>query len=170
VLGASARRPVVFQDHNLFPWKTVAENIEIGLKARAIPKAARREQVQRIIDEFDLGGSECKYPHELSGGMQQRVGLARAMVVAPDCLIMDEPFGSLDEHTKLSVREYFAGVVASRCMNAVHVTHDIDEAVRMCTRVVLIKSVGRIRVFDREGTSDADRRLLCERIITEMSL
>jgi NitT/TauT family transport system ATP-binding protein len=104
VIGANPHVAMVFQSFALLPWATVQENVELGLKARGIPQAAREAQAFKAIDMVGLGGFESAYPKELSGGMQQRVGFARALVMEPDVLFMDEPFSALDVLTAENLR------------------------------------------------------------------
>lgn len=144
VKKASANRPVVFQDHNLFPWKTVSKNIELGLCTMKLQKPDRLEKVHNLLNAMGLGQSGDLYPRELSGGMQQRVGLARAMAVSPQCILMDEPFSALDETTRESVRRFFKQTLKTNSTNAVIVTHDAAEALEMCDYLIVIKNRGRV--------------------------
>src|SRR6185312_13246164 len=98
-------RAVVFQQFALFPWKTVYENIDFGLRSKGLPQAARRERIARQVELMGLQGYESAYPHQLSGGMQQRVAIARSYVLDPDVLLMDEPFGALDAQTRVVMQE-----------------------------------------------------------------
>ena len=104
VLGPTEGVAMVFQSFALFPWLTVQENVELGLEARGVPRAERAQRAEEAIDLIGLGGFESAYPKELSGGMRQRVGLARALVVHPDLLLMDEPFSALDVLTAETLR------------------------------------------------------------------
>lgn len=140
VTGPSAERPVVFQDHNLFPWMTVLDNISLGLKARGMSRQSRYKVARTLIAETNLAGNENKYPQELSGGMQQRVGLARALAISPRCLLLDEPFGALDHKTKSSVYSVYRRLLGEHNMYAVHVTHDVTEAVELCGAVLLLSA------------------------------
>jgi NitT/TauT family transport system ATP-binding protein len=134
---------MVFQSFALFPWLTVQENVELGLQALGIPRAAREERAEAAIDLIGLGGYESAYPKELSGGMRQRVGLARALVVHPDLLLMDEPFSALDVLTAETLRTdlidlWSEGKLPIKSM--LMVTHNIEEAVLMCDRVLVFSS------------------------------
>ncbi len=151
VKGPSSHRPVVFQDHNLFPWKNVSKNIELGLRAKKWNKVDRREKVDNLLNAMGLTECARKYPYELSGGMQQRVGLARAMAVTPQCILMDEPFSALDDSTRVSVREYFKSTLEKNQTNAIIVTHDPDEAVKLCDYFIVIKGVGDIFTVEKEN-------------------
>ena len=144
----SASRPVVFQDHNLFPWKNVSKNIELGLRAKKCKKADRREMVNNLL--VAMGLKECaeQYPHELSGGMQQRVGLARAMAVSPQCILMDEPFSALDDTTRKSVRGYFKRTLEVNNTNAIIVTHDAGEAMELCDYLIVINGAGEVTTVE----------------------
>jgi NitT/TauT family transport system ATP-binding protein len=134
---------MVFQSFALFPWLTVQENVEIGLEARSIPRAERKQRAEEAIDLIGLGGYEHAYPKELSGGMRQRVGLARALVVHPDLLLMDEPFSALDVLTAETLRTdlidlWMEGKLPLK--SVLMVTHNIEEAVLMCDRVLVFQS------------------------------
>jgi NitT/TauT family transport system ATP-binding protein len=139
-------RGVVFQQHTLFPWKTVATNVEFGLKMRGIAKAERRATARDILARVGLGEFADHYPHQLSGGMQQRVALARVLVNRPRVLLMDEPFCSLDAQTRLQMQAMLLRLWHELHMTVVFVTHDVDEAVFLSSRViVLTKRPARIK-------------------------
>jgi NitT/TauT family transport system ATP-binding protein len=139
---------MVFQSFALFPWLTVQENVELGLEAQGIARAERERRAEEAIDLIGLGGFESAYPKELSGGMRQRVGLARALVVHPDLLLMDEPFSALDVLTAENLRTdlvelWSEGRLPVRSM--LIVTHNIEEAVLMCDRIlVFAANPGRV--------------------------
>jgi NitT/TauT family transport system ATP-binding protein len=130
---------VVFQHFGLFPWKTVYENVAYGLRLAGAPKAQIREKVPRFIQLVGLEGFEKAYPYQLSGGMQQRTGLARALAVEPDVLLMDEPFASIDAQTREILQFELLRIWESRPTSMVFVTHSIDEAVLMGDRVVVLR-------------------------------
>ncbi len=129
-LTRSPRRDVgvVFQSFNLFPWRTVAENVALGLENRRIPRGERKERVRKWLALVGLEGFEDFYPSQLSGGMQQRVGLARALAVEPGILLMDEPFGSVDAQTRLLMQGELMRIWAVDRKTVVFVTHDVEEA------------------------------------------
>ncbi len=134
---------MVFQSFALFPWLTVQENVEIGLEAQGVKKAEREERTESAIDLIGLGGYDTAYPKELSGGMRQRVGLARALVVHPDLLLMDEPFSALDVLTAETLRTDLIDLWMEKKLpvkSILMVTHNIEEAVLMCDRVLVFSS------------------------------
>jgi NitT/TauT family transport system ATP-binding protein len=143
VSGPTEGVAMVFQSFALFPWLTVQENVEIGLEARGVPRAKREDLSEAAIDMIGLGGFENAYPKELSGGMRQRVGLARALVVHPDLLLMDEPFSALDVLTAETLRTdlidlWMEGKLPVK--SVLMVTHNIEEAVLMCDRILVFSS------------------------------
>src|SRR5487761_1995157 len=134
---------MVFQSFALFPWLTVQANVELGLEARGIPRAERTKRALEAIDLIGLDGFENAYPKELSGGMRQRVGLARALVVHPDLLLMDEPFSSLDVLTAENLRTDLIDLWMDKKLpvkSILMVTHNIEEAVLMCDRILVFQS------------------------------
>src|SRR5579875_3444526 len=131
---------MVFQSFALFPWLTVRENVELGLEAQGLPPAERHERAEEAIDLIGLGGYDSAYPKELSGGMRQRVGLARALVVHPDLLLMDEPFSALDVLTAETLRTDLIDLWSEARLpikSVLIVTHNIEEAVLMCDRILV---------------------------------
>jgi NitT/TauT family transport system ATP-binding protein len=134
---------MVFQSFALFPWLTVQENVELGLEAQGVPRAEREKRAEQAIDLIGLGGFESAYPKELSGGMRQRVGLARALVVHPDLLLMDEPFSALDVLTAETLRTDLIDLWSEGRLpikSVLMVTHNIEEAVLMCDRILVFSS------------------------------
>jgi NitT/TauT family transport system ATP-binding protein len=134
---------MVFQSFALFPWLTVDENVELGLEAQGVGRAERAERAEEAIDLIGLGGYESAYPKELSGGMRQRVGLARALVVHPDLLLMDEPFSALDVLTAETLRTDLIDLWVEKRLpvkSVLMVTHNIEEAVLMCDRILVFSS------------------------------
>jgi len=143
VSGPAEGVAMVFQSFALFPWLTVQENVELGLEARGVPRAERDKRAEDAIDLIGLGGFENAYPKELSGGMRQRVGLARALVVHPDLLMMDEPFSALDVLTAETLRTDLIDLWSEGRLpvkSVLMVTHNIEEAVLMCDRILVFSS------------------------------
>jgi NitT/TauT family transport system ATP-binding protein len=138
ITGPSAERGVVFQQFALFPWKTVAENIEFGLKYRGLPKEPRDEIVKKYIQLVKLEGFENAYPHELSGGMKQRVAIARVYANHPQVLLMDEPFGALDAQTRTIMQEDLSEMFLTEGRTVLFITHSVDEAIYLGDRVVIM--------------------------------
>jgi NitT/TauT family transport system ATP-binding protein len=135
-----AKMALVFQDYSrsLFAWMTVGRNVELPLKDHGIPKAERRERVREALEAVGLPDTERRYPWQLSGGMQQRVALARALAYKPDCLVMDEPFASVDAQTRFELEDLVLEVRRAFGITVLFVTHDIDEAVYLSDRVVVL--------------------------------
>jgi ABC-type nitrate/sulfonate/bicarbonate transport system ATPase subunit len=145
VRGPGQERAMVFQSAALLPWADVTANVAIGLKLRGIGRDERSARAQEAIDLVALTGFERALPRELSGGMQQRVGLARALVVDPAYLLMDEPFGSLDEITRRGMQAHLLKIWATQAKGAVFVTHSVDEAIILSDRIVVLSArPGRI--------------------------
>jgi NitT/TauT family transport system ATP-binding protein len=141
--GVNLRAAMVFQSFALLPWLTVQGNVELGLRARDLPDDETRKRAAFYLDKVGLDGYEEAYPGELSGGMKQRAGLARALAVEPDILFMDEPFAGLDALTSVNLREEVLTLWADRALpvnTVVMVTHIIEEAVLMADRVVVLTS------------------------------
>jgi NitT/TauT family transport system ATP-binding protein len=136
---------LVFQNFRLLPWQTVEDNVGYGLRLRGIPKKQVRLQVGSFITMVGLEGFETAYPYQLSGGMQQRVGLARALAIDPQILLMDEPFGALDAQTREVMQEELLRIWNATHKTVVFVTHSIDEALVLADRVVMMAArPGRI--------------------------
>lgn len=138
VSGSGQDRGMVFQSFNLFPWRTVRANIEFGLEIGGTPKEERRRIANEYIDMVGLTDFGDSYPKELSGGMQQRVGLARALAIDPELLLMDEPFGALDAQTRELMQTELLKIWSNDQKTSVFVTHDIEEAVFLSDRVVVL--------------------------------
>ena len=135
----------VFQEFALFPWRTVQGNVEFGLEELGVATAERRSRAHRQIELVGLAGFEDRYPHQLSGGMRQRVGIARALAVDPAVLLMDEPFSALDAQTRTLMMEELLGLWERTRKTIVYVTHNIQEAVFMADRVVVLsRRPGRV--------------------------
>ena len=131
---------IVFQSFNLFPWRTVLKNIEFGLENRGVVSQRRREIAKYWVARMGLDGFEHFYPGQLSGGMQQRVGLARALAIEPSILLMDEPFGSLDAQTRLLMQGELMDLWSTERKTVVFVTHDVEEALFLADRVFVLSS------------------------------
>jgi len=136
----------VFQDFALLPWCTVEENVEFPLQHTGLDQSARRAVVDDVLRRTGLSDFRATYPKQLSGGMRQRVGVARALVVRPAILLMDEPLSALDSQTRELLMEDFVRLLADGAMGAVYVTHNLEEAVRLADRVVVLsRRPGRVR-------------------------
>ena len=129
---------MVFQHFGLMPWKRVADNVAYGLELAGLPREKISERVAAYIEMVGLKGYEAHYPHQLSGGMQQRVGLARALAVEPDVLLMDEPFGSLDAQTREILQDELLRIYALMPRTMVFITHSIEEAIALGDRIVVL--------------------------------
>ena len=137
---APASRAMVFQHFNLFPWLTVAQNVAFGLEVARVPPGECIERAHRFVRLVGLADFAGHYPHEISGGMQQRVGLARALALDPDILLMDEPFGALDAITREQLQREIAGILTESPRTAVFITHDLDEALFLSDRILVMSS------------------------------
>src|SRR5687767_5557135 len=147
IAGPGADRGMVFQSYTLFPWLSVLDNVCFGLRERGWPRAQQLEAAHAFIAKVGLVGFERHYPKQLSGGMQQRTALARALANSPRMLLMDEPFGALDHQTRELMQELLLGIWEAERKTVLFVTHDIDEAVFMANRVVVMSArPGRIKV------------------------
>ncbi len=146
ISGAGADRGVVFQSYTLFPWLTVRQNICFGLREKGMPASQQHEISDRFIAQVGLRGFENHYPKQLSGGMQQRVAIARALANDPKILLLDEPFGALDNQTRVLMQELLLGIWEQAQKTVIFVTHDIDESIFMASRVVVMSArPGRIK-------------------------
>ena len=146
VEGPGADRGMVFQSYTLFPWLTIEQNIRFGLRERGMPEAQQKERAAYFIAKVGLRGFEQHFPKQLSGGMQQRTAIARALANDPKILLMDEPFGALDNQTRVLMQELLLGIWESERKTVLFVTHDIDEAIFMANRVAVFSArPGRIK-------------------------
>ncbi|GGN10100.1 ABC transporter ATP-binding protein [Halarchaeum nitratireducens] len=136
--GPGTDRGVVFQDYALFPWRTVKENVLYGLEEAGVPDEEADATAQRFIDMMDLSGFENKYPKELSGGMKQRVALARTLAYDPKILLMDEPFGALDQPLRETLQDQLIDIWGDLDKTVVFITHDVEEAVYLSERVMIM--------------------------------
>ncbi|MFI7125091.1 ABC transporter ATP-binding protein [Nonomuraea sp. NPDC050153] len=163
VSGPGLDRGIVFQQYALFPWRTARSNVEFGLEAKGVPRKERARRAREHLALVGLAGFEERYPHELSGGMRQRVAIARSLAFDPDVLLMDEPFAALDAQTRESLQEELVHVWEQTGKTVVFITHGIDEAVYLGQRVAVmtsrpgrIKEVVDVRFDSREGDLRAD--------------
>ena len=146
IVAPAPSRGVVFQEPALFPWLTVMDNVVFGPKTRGQKAADYRARAAQIIEQIGLSGFEASYPAELSGGMRQRVGIARVLIMEPKVLLMDEPFGSLDAQTRTLMQELLLSLWERHHQTVLFITHDIEEAVLLADRVcVMTARPGRIK-------------------------
>ena len=136
ITGTDHRIAMVFQKTGLYEWKTALENAELGLKYRNVPKTSRRETAKKYLELVGLAGFENAYPHALSGGMKQRVGIARAYTANPEILLMDEPFGALDAQTRYAMEEEILRIWEAEKRTVIFVTNNIEEAVTLGDRII----------------------------------
>jgi NitT/TauT family transport system ATP-binding protein len=138
VHGPGKDRGMVFQKYTSFPWLTVADNIAYGMKINGVPEAKRKETVAQLVEDIGLTGFENAYPETLSGGMQQRVAIARTLALRPAVILMDEPFGALDAMTRQTLQDEILQLVADKHIATVFITHDLEEAIYLGDRVVVL--------------------------------
>jgi NitT/TauT family transport system ATP-binding protein len=148
ISGPGSDRGMVFQEFALFPWRTVRRNIEFGLELKGIPPEERRERTQKFIELVGLNGFEDYHPYQLSGGMKQRVGIARALANEPAILLMDEPFGALDAQTRNLMQKELLRIWSETKKTVIFITHSVDEALFLADRIVVMtarpSSIGQI--------------------------
>ncbi|MFF0613928.1 ABC transporter ATP-binding protein [Nocardia tengchongensis] len=162
VTGPGLDRGIVFQQYALLPWRTARANIEFGLEAKGIPRRARRDLAEQYLELVGLAGFGNRYPHELSGGMKQRVAIARSLAFDPEVLLMDEPFAALDAQTRESLQDELLRIWRATGKTVLFITHGIDEAVYLGQRVAVLTSrPGRIKAvvdIDLDRGADPDVR------------
>jgi NitT/TauT family transport system ATP-binding protein len=140
VSGTNPKIGILLQKDHLFEWRTVLQNAVLGLEILGKSTAEARQKAHQLLDAYGLAGFESAYPHQLSGGMRQRVALIRTLATAPDILLLDEPFSALDYQTKLILERELYGIIRSNGKTALLVTHDVEEAVSMSDRVIVLSS------------------------------
>ncbi len=155
VLGPGPDRGMIFQAYTSFPWLTALQNVEYGMKIIGIGKAERREKAERLLQEVHLGHAADSYPSQLSGGMKQRVAIARTLAQNPTVLLMDEPFGALDAQVRWEMQEMMIEIIEVEKKTVIMVTHDIQEAIYLADRIVFFtRNPGRIKqdiILDFKG-------------------
>ncbi|MCL5263683.1 MAG: ABC transporter ATP-binding protein [Chloroflexi bacterium] len=137
IKGYDSRVGMIFQEYALFPWLTLRENVEFGLRVKGLPRKERAERSQRFIELVRLQGFENHYPQQLSGGMKQRAALARALVMDPEILLMDEPLAALDAQTRITLQDEILAIAQKTRKTILYVTHSVDESVFLSDRVVV---------------------------------
>jgi NitT/TauT family transport system ATP-binding protein len=142
ITGPSREVAFVFQDYGraLLPWRTVAANVSLALEAAKVPEAERPARIAKVLDTVGLGAHANKYPAQLSGGMQQRVQIARCLAQRPDVMMMDEPFGALDAMTRETLQDELARLVREEGLTVMFVTHDLEEALYLGDRVIALRA------------------------------
>ena len=169
IAGPGPNRAVVFQNHSLLPWLSCFENVYLGVErvfAATETNAQLKERTEEVMALVGLTASQHKMPHEVSGGMKQRVGIARALAMEPQVLLLDEPFGALDALTRANLQDELIKIMASKNSTAVMVTHDVDEAVLLSDRIVMMTNgpaarIGEILSVELERPRDRFQRLFC---------
>jgi len=173
VVTTSRDRAMVFQDNALLPWRTVQSNIDLALKLGGVPRQGRREAVQAWVDDVGLTGFEDYLPKSLSGGMRQRVQLARGLAGAPRVVMMDEPFGALDAQTRASMQRLLIDTWRTHPTTVVFVTHDVDEALLLGDRVAVLGRAGQpLRALldvPQPREADVDRSVLRAEILAALN-
>ena len=174
--GPGGKMGVVFQRDSLWPWRSVLENATFGLEMRGVNKAEAGAKAMRYIEMVGLGGFETWYPHQLSGGMRQRVNLARALTIEPDILLMDEPFAALDAHTRADMQHELQRICRATGKTVLFITHDIDEAIILADRIGVmhagpaskLKGIVPVTLNEAERERTHDRFMAVYRQVHEM--
>ncbi|MDH4565277.1 ABC transporter ATP-binding protein [Pseudomonas sp. BN414] len=176
VRGIGGERGIVFQEHRLFPWLTVAQNIGLGLVNEKLTQGERARRVHEFVQLVGLNGFESAYPHQLSGGMAQRVAIARGLVASPRILLLDEPFGALDALTRQQLQDELLAIRERSGITTLLVTHDAEEAIYLADRVVVmaprpgrIKSVVEIDLPHPRQRTGADFHRLREQLLHQLT-
>jgi NitT/TauT family transport system ATP-binding protein len=177
LLQVSEAIGLVFQEYALFPWRTTLQNIEMGPEIKGVDKEKRRSTAMEYIKMFNLSGFENRYPRELSGGMKQRVAIARTLIMNPRVVLMDEPFGSLDSQTRNGLQEFLLGIWERRRDTILFVTHNVDEAVFLSDQIIVLSKrparivktfeVGLQRPRDRTGNECNEIRREVLKVLSE---
>jgi len=159
VVGPGPERAVVFQQFALFPWRTVYDNIAFGLECKGTARSEIKKNIDYYIDLMGLQGREAAYPHQLSGGMQQRVAIARSYALEPAVLLMDEPFGALDAQTRVVMQEELVRIRKNNRRTVLLITHSVEEAVYLADRVaVMTRRPGRVKtIIDIASVRERER-------------
>jgi NitT/TauT family transport system ATP-binding protein len=168
VTGASRDRGVVFQgDDSLYPWLTALGNVEFGLRMRGLPRRERLERAQRYLDLVGLKGQDHKHPPELSGGMKQRIQIARVLANEPQMLLMDEPFAALDAHTRAAMQRELIKIWRATGKTVLFITHDIDEAIILATRIGVMHAgpASKLKGIIDVALSDVERDRTDDRFV-----
>ncbi len=168
---------MVFQEYALFPWRTTLQNIEMGLEIKGVDKEKSCLRAMEYVNMFNLSGFEHRYPRELSGGMKQRVAIARTLIMNPRVVLMDEPFGSLDSQTRNGLQEFLLGIWEKRRDTILFVTHNVDEAVFLSDQVIVLSKrparivktfeIGLARPRDRTGQECNEIRREVLKVLSE---
>jgi ABC-type nitrate/sulfonate/bicarbonate transport system ATPase subunit len=140
IIKPSPERMMIFQEHALYPWSTVEENVGLGLELAKVPKQEYKERIRNVLEKVGLSGFEAYYPSQLSGGMRQRVSIARALVMDPDVLLLDEPYGALDAMTRLTMQNELIKLWQGSGKTMLLITHDIDEAIYLADRIFVMSA------------------------------
>jgi ABC-type nitrate/sulfonate/bicarbonate transport system ATPase subunit len=140
IQGPAPERMMIFQEHALYPWSTVEENVGLGLELAGVSKSERQTRVNAVLDKVNLNGFNRYYPAQLSGGMKQRVSIARALVMDPDVLLLDEPYGALDAMTRLTMQNELLRLWSGSGKTMLLITHDIDEALYLADKIFVMSA------------------------------
>jgi sulfonate transport system ATP-binding protein len=177
ITGPGTERGVVFQEPRLFPWLTIEQNVAISVHDVDMPKSEKQARVKANLALVGLAGFEKRFPHEISGGMAQRVAVARALTSQPSLLLLDEPFAALDALTKFEMQDELIGIWQQRRISIVLITHDIEEAIHLCDRIIVmsprpgeIKSVTEVNLPRPRPRTGAATSALRERLMADLGL